>query len=136
MSAKPFLDSNVVLYAFTESDSRSQKAKDLLTNGGVLSVQVLNEFIDVAQRKLKKNWKEIHHALAILRVFCPEPEPLTLKAHEAALHIAERYRYSIYDSSIIATALEAGCGILYSEDLQDGQVIEKSLTICNPFQSK
>ena len=134
MSAKPFLDSNVVLYAFTESDSRSQKAKELLANGGLNSVQVLNEFIDVAQRKLKKNWTEIHHSLAIVRVVCREPLPLTLKTHETALRIAERYKYSIYDSSIIATALEARCDTLYSEDLQDGQVIENSLTIRNPFQ--
>jgi len=133
MSAKSFLDSSIVLYAFTESDWRSQKAKDLLARGGLLSVQVLHEFIDVAQRKLKKSWKEIHHSLTIVRVFCPEPAPLTLRTHETALHIAERYRYSIYDSSLIAAALEAGCGILYSEDLQDGQVIESSLTIRNPF---
>ena len=136
MNAKPFVDTNVVLYAFREGDPRSQRAETLLIEGGLLSVQVLNEFVNVSQRKLKKSWKEMHHSLAIVRVFCPEPAPLTLKTHETALHIAERYKYSIYDSSIIATALEAGCDTLYSEDLQDGQVIESSLTIRNPFQDQ
>jgi predicted nucleic acid-binding protein len=101
----------------------------------VLSVQVLNEFVAVARRKLNKTWQEIRRALAILRVFCAEPAPLTVTIHESALQIAERYQYSIYDGTIIATALEAGCNMLYSEDLQDGQVIESSLTIRNPFKN-
>ena len=135
MTAKPFLDTNVVLYAFIEGDSRAQKAEALLVKGGVISVQVLSEFAAVARRKLNKSWAEVRRALAILRVFCPEPAPVTVKTHEAALQIAERYKFSIYDGLIIAAALETGCNIAYSEDLQDGQVIENSLTIRNPFKS-
>ena len=135
MNARPFFDTNVVLYAFRKSDSRSRKAEALLAEGGALSVQVLNEFVAVARRKLNKNWEEVRHALGILRVFCPEPAPLTVKTHEAALQIAERYKYSIYDGLIIAAALDTGCNMIYSEDLQDGQVIESSLTIRNPFNN-
>lgn len=135
MNAKPFLDTNVVLYAFGEGNSRGQKAEALLVKGGVISVQVLNEFAAVARRKLNKSWKEVRRALGILRVFCPQPAPATVKTHEAALQIAERYKYSIYDSLIIAAALAAGCNVVYSEDLQDGQVIENRLTIRNPFKS-
>jgi len=134
MSAKPFLDTNVVLYAFGEG-SRGQKAEALLVKGGVISVQVLNEFAAVARRKLNKSWEELRRAFGILCVFCPEPVPLTVKMHEAASQIAERYKYSIYDGLIIAAALETGCNIVYSEDLQDGQVIESSLTIRNPFKN-
>lgn len=134
MNDKSFLDTNIVLYAFRQGDSRNLKAEALLAGGAVLSVQVLNEFAAVARRKLNKSWQEVRHALAILRVFCAEPAPLTVTTHESALQIAERYRYSIYDGMIIATALEAGCNMLYSEDLQDGQVIESSLTIRNPFK--
>jgi predicted nucleic acid-binding protein len=134
MNAKPFLDTNVVLYAFREGDSRAQKAEDLLARGGLISVQVLNEFAAVARRKLTKSWGEVRRALGILRVFCPEPVPLTVKTHEAALQIAERYKYSVYDGLILAAALESGCNVVYSEDLQDGQVIENSLTIQNPFK--
>ena len=135
MNAKPFLDTNVVLYAFREGDSRGQRAEAILVQGGLISVQVLNEFAAVARRKLNKSWQEVRRALGILRVFCPEPVPLTVKTHEAAVQIAERYKYSIYDSLIIAAALEMGCNIVYSEDLQDGQVIENSLTIRNPFKN-
>ena len=102
---------------------------------GLISVQVLNEFAAVARRKLNKSWEEIRRALGILRVFCPEPAPLTVKTHEAAFEIAERYKYSIYDGLIIAAAIETGSKVLYSEDLKDGQVIENILTIRNPFKS-
>jgi predicted nucleic acid-binding protein len=95
-------------------------------------VQVLNEFVAVARRKLDKSWEEVRRALDILRVFCPEPVPLTVETHERAVHIAERYGYSIFDSLIIAAALDAGARTLYSEDMQDGQAID-GLTIRNPF---
>ena len=107
MNAKPFLDTNVVLYAFREGDSRSQEAEALLGKGGLISVQVLNEFAAVARRKLNKSWEEIRRALVILQVFCPEPAPLTVKTHEAVFEIAERYKYSIYDGDRKSTRLNS-----------------------------
>lgn len=132
MNDKPFFDTNIVLYAFRQGDRRGKVAETLLAAGGALSVQVLNEFVAVARRKLDKSWAEVRQALDILRVFCPSPVPLTVETHERAMHIAERYGYSIFDSLIIAAALDAGAGILYSEDLRDGQAIG-GLTIRNPF---
>ena len=93
MNDKPFFDTNVILYAFSQDDTRGQVAETLLAAGGALSVQVLNEFVAVARRKLDKSWEEVRRALDILRVFCPEPVPLTIEAHERAVHIAERYGY-------------------------------------------
>jgi len=132
MNGKPFLDTNVVLYAFRKDDPRRRVAENLLTAGGSISVQVLNEFVAVARRKLNRSWEEIGHALNILRLFCPDPVPLTIKTHEHALDIAERYGYSMFDSLIIAAALQAGSRSLYSEDMQNGQEVE-GLTIRNPF---
>ena len=132
MPGKLFFDTNVILYAFRQDDIRSQVAEALLSAGGALSVQVLNEFVAVARGKLKKSWEEIRRALDVLRVFCPEPAPLTVETHERAVHIAERYGYSIFDSLIIAAALQAGARTLYSEDMQDGQAID-GLIIRNPF---
>jgi predicted nucleic acid-binding protein len=132
MDDKPFLDTNILLYAFRQDDARGQVAETLLAAGGVVSVQVLNEFVAVARRKLNKSWDEIRQALAIIRVFCPEPVPLTTETHEQAVDVAERLGYSIFDSLVISTALDAGVKILYSEDMQDGQVID-GLTIRNPF---
>jgi len=95
-------------------------------------VQVLNEFVAVARRKLDKSWGEVRRALDILRVFCPEPVPLTVETHERAVQIAERYGYSILDSLIIAAALQAGARTLYTEDMREGQAID-GVTIRNPF---
>jgi len=135
MNGDPFLDTNVILYAFHREDDRAEVAETLLAAGGTLSVQVLNEFVAVARRKLHKSWKEIRRALDILRAFCPEPVPLTVETHERAVQIAERYGYSIFDSLIIAAALDAGATTLYSEDMRDGHKIN-GLTIRNPFSAQ
>ncbi len=86
----------------------------------------------MARRKLDRSCQEIRRALDILRVFCPEPVALTVETHERAVQIAERYGYSIFDSLIVAAALQVGASTLYSEDMQDGQAID-GLTIRNPF---
>jgi predicted nucleic acid-binding protein len=73
-------------------------------------------------------------ALESIQVLCPDPLPITLDTHQEALAIAEKYRYKVYDALIVASALEARCTILYSEDMQDGQVFDRRLTIRNPFK--
>ena len=130
--ALPFLDTNGLIYAFAEDDPRTKAAEILLAGGGVVGVQTLNEFVAVATRKLAMPWEEVLEALSAIRVLCPSPVPLTVETHDAALRIAGRYGYGFYDSLVIAAALEAGCGTLFSEDMHDGQVIE-GLTIRNPF---
>jgi len=127
-----FFDTNVVVYAFTKNDPRTEIAEALLARGGVVGVQTLNEFVAVAVRKLAMSWQEVLQSLRAIRVLCPEPVPLTVRTHDAALRIAERYGYHIYDSLVIAAAMEARCGTLFSEDMKHGQVID-GLTICNPF---
>jgi predicted nucleic acid-binding protein len=134
MSAKAFFDTNVLVYALAENDPRSQKSEELLAGGGVVSVQVLNEFAAVARRKLGMEWNEVREALEAVRALCPNPVALTVATHDAALRIAESYGYGIYDALIAAAALQAKCATLYSEDFQDGQVIGGKLTIRNPFQ--
>ena len=130
----PFLDTNVLVYAALQPDPRSDAARALLRAGGVISVQVLNEFAHVARRKLRRSWPEIQRALAAVRALCPAPRPITATTHEAALALAERTGYSFYDALILASALEASCDTLCSEDLQDGQVIDGRLAIRNPFR--
>ena len=127
-----FFDTNVLIYAFAQDDPRTGTAERLLAGGGVVGVQILNEFGAVAVRKLAMSWDEVLEALSALRVLFPSPVPLTVETHDAGLRIAEKYGYHIYDSLVIAAALEARCDTLFSEDLNDGQVIE-GLTIRNPF---
>jgi predicted nucleic acid-binding protein len=134
MSDKAFFDTNVFVYAIIQDDPRSDHAEELIAEGGTVSVQVLSEFAAVARRKTKMPWDEIRRALDGIKALCPDPLPLTLDTHGVALAIAEKYGYRIYDALIVASALEARCTILYSEDMQDGQVIDGRLTIRNPFR--
>jgi predicted nucleic acid-binding protein len=129
-----FLDSNVLVYAFT-TDSRAAKATELLEHGCILSVQGLNEFANVARRKLGMNWKEVREALNAIRKVCRTVLPLDLETHSEALRIAERHGYAIFDALTIAAALRAECDVLWSEDMQDGAVIDKRLRIANPFKT-
>jgi predicted nucleic acid-binding protein len=133
MSGKAFLDTKVLIYAVTQSDARAARAEELLMSGGVVSVQVLNEFTAVARRKLQMPWAEVAEAVEAFVVLCPSPIPVTLEIHEAARAIAEKNGFNIYDALVVAAALDAGCATLYSEDFQDGQKIERKLTVRNPF---
>lgn len=129
---RAFFDTNVVIYAFAKDDPRTEIAEALLARGGVIGVQVLNEFVAVAVRKLAMPWEDVLEALSSLRLLFPAPVPLTIETHEAALRITATYGYSIYDSLVIAAALAARCNTLFSEDMRDGQAIG-GLTIRNPF---
>lgn len=130
--SRPFFDSCVLLYALSQDDPRAAVAEELLAAGGVISVQVLNEFAAVARRKLNMPWPEVQEALAAVRALCEPPVPVSLQVHETAIEIAARSGYQIYDAVILAAALQAGCDVLYTEDMQHGRRIE-SLTIQNPF---
>jgi predicted nucleic acid-binding protein len=98
MSAKPFLDSNVIVYAFSADDPRSGPARDLVLDGAVVSVQVLNEFVNVSRKKLYRDWSEIQTCLALLASWLDEPRPLTLGTHRHAVDLAQRHGFSIYDA--------------------------------------
>jgi predicted nucleic acid-binding protein len=132
--SEDFFDTNVVLYLLSADTAKADRAEELLAIGGTISVQVLNEFVAVASRKLHMPWNEIREVLAQVRAVCAV-ELMTLETHERALRIAERYGMSIYDALIVSAALLANCKTLHSEDMQDGQVIERQLTIRNPFTS-
>jgi predicted nucleic acid-binding protein len=129
-----FLDSNVLVYAFTD-DPRTATARMLLARGCTISVQGLNEFANVARRKLGKSWEEVRDALAAIRILCPAILPIDLDTHEAALRLAERHGFAVFDALMIATASKAACTTLWSEDMQDGMIIEGKLRIANPFRA-
>jgi predicted nucleic acid-binding protein len=136
MPARPCLDTNVLIYSVGKDDPRSEIAEGLLAAGGVISVQALNEFVATARRKLDMSWEEITEALDAIRILCPSPRAVTIETHDAALSIARTYDFHVYDALVVASALAADCETLYTEDLQDGQVIEERLTIRNPFQAR
>lgn len=126
-----FFDTNVLLYLVSADTTKASRAEELTAAGGVISVQVLNEFADVTQRKHGAPWPSVREALAVARRLF-RVQDTTMATHDRGIQIAERYRYRVHDSMIIAAALEAGCTMLYSEDMQHGQKIA-GLTIRNPF---
>lgn len=136
MAAQPvFFDTNVLLYLLSEDHAKADRAEELLAAGGVVSVQVLNEFASVGSRKRMMKWTEIREALEAFRMTL-RVEPVTIDTHDKALQIAERHNVSFYDALIVAAAALSSCTVLYSENLQHGHVFEKSLTVRNPFSAK
>jgi predicted nucleic acid-binding protein len=129
-----FLDSNILVYAFTV-DPRAARAQALLESGCIIGAQGLNEFANVAKRKLSMTWTEVRDALGAIRRICRTIVPIDVETHDEALRIAERYGNAFFDALVIASALRADCGILWSEDMQDGLVIDQRLRIANPFRA-
>jgi predicted nucleic acid-binding protein len=128
---KAFFDTNVLVYTMT-ADVRGNTARSRLSEGGVVSAQVLNEFVRVARKKLRLEWAVIEAALVELRALFDEVTPVALSTHEFAVSLARHDGFDIYDALILAAALEAGCETLYSEDLQHGRRFG-DLTVVNPF---
>ena len=133
--AVDFLDSNILIYAFT-TDERSGVAQALLQRRPVISVQGLNEFANVARRKLGMDWNELREALAAVRTLCPTVLALDVDIHDEALRVAERYGYSMFDALVVASALHADSDTLWSEDMQHGMMIDRRLRIANPFRTE
>ena len=128
----PFVDTNVLLYLLSDDEAKADRAEALLAGRIVISVQVLNEFLNVTRRKMGLPWPEVEQALSDVRRFA-DVRPLTLATHQQGLALAKRYQLGVYDAMIAAAALEAGCTTLASEDFSHGQRFDGRLTIRNPF---
>ena len=117
-----------------EANRKGDITLQLLQSGEILtSVQVFNELCNVSLRK-KFDWPKTREMLTTLEALCLDVVPLTLEVHKRGLFLHEKYRLHFFDSLMIAAALQAGCDTFYSEDMQDGQVIESTMTITNPFR--
>ena len=79
-------------------------------------------------------WAEVLESLAAIRTLCDTILPIDIETHAEGLRIAEYYGYAMFDALIIASALRANCSTLWSEDMQDGIVIDGRLRIANPFR--
>lgn len=132
-SARPFVDTNVLLYLLSDDAAKAARAEQLLAGRVMISVQVLDEFANVARRKQGLSWNQLSQVLAGIRNFA-DVVPLTLDVHQRGLVLAKRYQFGLYDAMIAAAALEAGCTVLMSEDFSAGQKLDRQLTIVNPFE--
>ena len=129
---RTFVDTNVILYLFTDNDRRKEIVTSLLSSANIISTQVVNENVNVCLRKLKFGKEEAYaHGKSLLDIFSVVnlfPSTITM-----AFHLSVKYGFSYWDSLIVATALENNCEILLSEDMQDGLLVENKLKIINPF---
>jgi len=132
MRDKVFFDTNIIVYLLSDDVRKANISEQLIGAGGTVSVQVLNEFVNVAQRKLRLSWSEIEMVLAAIRANCTVV-PMAVETHELGLRLMQRYAFAFYDSLIVAAALLAKMPTLYSEDMHAGLVVEQSLTIMNPY---
>ena len=126
-----FLDTNLLIYAQGTGD-KSETARQAVLAGGVISVQILNECASVLRRKFRLEWAAISEALSDLRTALHPIRPITVDTHLAAIELAKMHGFSFYDALVVASALEARCDRLLTEDLQAGRRIN-GLTIVNPF---
>ncbi len=134
MNDKYFLDTNILIYSIGNIIPKKRIAVNMIGKNAVISTQVIAESANVMQRKLKYSYSEIR---TVTDRFAEEMNLhiITHRNVRTAFDIAEKYGYSYYDSQVIAVALESGCAVLYSEDLQHNQIIEQHLRIMNPFQN-
>jgi len=137
MKGRIFIDSNLWVYLYSDRD-KGNIVRNIIEEyfiDIVLSAQVLGEFFNVLIRKImrtKKEAREIISDLAMNFEVIEIDKSLVLEAMEISI----RYKYSYWDSLIVAAALGTGCSMLYTEDLHDGQIINGRLKIVNPFKEK
>jgi predicted nucleic acid-binding protein len=129
-----FFDTNVLVYIASGDPIKADQAEAAIAGGGAISVQVLGELANVARRKMQMSWADTYAVLGMMRGLLTV-HSVTLEIHEAGLALAERYGFSIYDAMIAASALDAGCDTLLSEDMQHGMTLAEGLRIVNPFRS-
>ena len=127
-----FLDTNTLVYLAAADADKAGRVEALLLEGGIISVQVLNELSLACQRKLAMSWAEVDDVLDVVRTAC-RVQPLTEATFDLGRYLAERHQLRVYDAMIVASALEAGCTTLWSEDMHHGLLVENHLRIRNPF---
>ncbi|NJM29200.1 MAG: PIN domain-containing protein [Rhizobiales bacterium] len=131
VESRAFVDSNVLLYTIDDDEAKALRAYEIMDEGPLISVQVLNEFTNVARKKFKLDWPDVRDGLEHIRECC-EILPLNLGVHLRAIEIAEANRIGVYDACLVAAADLAGCDVLYTEDMNHGQRIG-GVTLRNPF---
>lgn len=133
MSERVFIDTNVFVYAFGDDDRRRGVARHVVDGGGMISPQVLNELVNVLRARQRKSDVYIARCLDAIRGAF-DVAPMTAEAQSAAFGLSRRHPIHIYDAMIVATAAEAGCTVLLSEDLGHGDS-HLGVRVKNPFRT-
>lgn len=134
MSGRAFVDTNVLIYAVGPASPKRKRAEALLRTlpEAVISSQIIAEFVNVCLKKQILSEQETAEA-ALDWMDVLDYVPITEVIVHEAFAIRSRYGFSWWDSLVVAAALESNCTILYTEDLQAGQVIKRTLRVETPF---
>lgn len=132
--SRHFLDTNIIIYAYSNSElHKADKANVLLfEETSLISLQVINEFSNICLKKLRLDEEAVISAIKEV-TSATNVVGFSLSTQLQALQLCHQHSFSYYDALIVATALENGCTTLYSEDMQNNQLIENQLRIVNPF---
>ena len=127
------LDSNIIIYNHSlDCENKRHIAGDFFKENPVVSSQVISEYLNVMRRNFKMQKQELMYLCSLWLEKC-FVQPVILSTIKLAQNIIDKYDFQVFDGIIVAAALEANCDVLYSEDMQDGQIIENTLKIVNPF---
>ena len=136
MPDKAFLDTNTLIYLYVGDDERKRNVvcKVLDDNDCITSIQALNETSNVLFRKFALNSTQVKNYLDNIESVCSNVLPVQRNTINTALEIKERYGYAFFDCLMLSSALEGNCEVIFSEDMSDGQVINNTVKIVNPFK--
>ena len=137
MSVRAFLDTNVIIYFYSENELNKRTIAHSVLNDHscVTSIQALNEASNVWYKKSGWSGAKIKEHLDNIELVCDEIIPVKRSIIDEALDLKDHYRYSYYDCLMLATALDMNCDIIYTEDMSNDQIIDGKLKIVNPFGS-
>lgn len=137
MQDRVFFDTNILIYCYSVDEKDKQQIAlgliDKYSEKSKISTQVINELSNILFKKFKLSSLEVENTILEIDNYLNIVN-FDLKTQIKALKIKDKYKLQFYDSLIVATALENHCTVLYSEDMQDGFLIENTLTITNPFK--
>ena len=136
MQDKAFVDTNILIYSYSEDEPLKKSSANRIFNDYagklIISNQVINELTNILFKKFKLSSEDIENVILEVDTLLPIVS-FDIKTQIKAVRIKNRYKLQFYDALIIATALENGCNILFSEDMQHLQIIDETLTIINPL---
>ena len=126
------IDSNILIYLHDKTDERKRKiAENILAENPIIPSQVISEYLNVTKRILDLSKSELLEQCSKLINKC-EIIPINIKILSDAAILVDKYQFQLFDSIIVASALDRGCDQLLSEDMQNGLMID-NLIIINPF---
>jgi predicted nucleic acid-binding protein len=135
MRDKAFLDTNILIYLYSESEEEKRDTLCRILDNWVrvTSLQALNEASNVWFSKYRWNGEKIFKHLDNVELIFSEILPVSRNTTNIAISLKESYKYSYYDCLMLASALESGCSSILTEDMNNGQIINGVLKIVNPF---